>query len=650
MVVPLKLTARALLLGVLFVIIVCFIVSYAELVIMKIQIGVFQLSPVVIGIFFFVIIINRISGKISRRLNLSGSELMVIYCMMLLAAMTSSRGLMEMLIPPLVSINYFANETNEWKELFFKYIKPQIVPFDISGGESQSIARMFYENTEPNPDIPWMKWLPVLLTWGIPILSIFFGFMCLSSIMSRQWIDNEKLVFPLVQLPLEIVKDSQSRRFFPNKLMWVGFIIPVVIYTLNGLHNIFPAVPFLSLKTNLNQYINEKPFNAIYHTSLNISFAAIGFFYLLTTQLLFSLWFFFIMTRVQDVFASIMGQRITNIPLFPARTYIGYQVAGAYLVLIIYWIYTSIPHLKRVLKCAFIKINVDDSNELMPYRIAVWGLIASFLITVFWCWWAGLSLWVAIFELGIYMFMVAIVMARSVSEGGMLVTETPFRPVDIMIMFKSKSSLDRSSISFLSLFDAVFAKDQGGHILTGFMDSLKFSDGVKLKRRSLLTVFGVGLVVTLVSAASIQLYLSYRYGGNFLMPYTYRGNPVAILRDYATALMGMQTEANPAYFIPFFIGIGITFFLAFMRAIYWWWPFHPLGYALPASWTMTAFWLPIFIAWLLKSIIIKYGGVKQYLKFKPFFLGMILGEFSMATIWVGVSWITKEPAPYFPWN
>ncbi|MFC1712423.1 DUF6785 family protein [Candidatus Poribacteria bacterium] len=642
-----SLSLRALLLGILFVVLICFIVSYAELVIMRIQIGVFQLSPAVLGVFFFIIVINRALGRIHRRMKLSPSELMVIYSMMLLAAMTSSRGLMEMLIPPLVSVNYFANETNEWADIFFKDIKPELVPFDITKGESQPIAKAFYENVDPDPSIPWGAWIPPLITWSIPIILIFFGFMCLASIISRQWVDNEKLAFPLVQLPLEIVRDSEARGFFSNKLMWLGFAIPAIVFSLNGLHNIFPAVPLVNLRTNLNQYFTEKPFSAMYRISLNISFAAIGFFYLLTIQLLFSLWFFFVMIRIQDVLASVMGKRITNMPLFPARTYIGYQVAGAYFVLVAYWIYVSLPYLRDVVRSAFTSVHIDDSGELLPYKVAGWGLIISFTFTTLWCWWAGLSLWFAVFELVIYMFVVAIVMARSVAESGMLVTEASFRPIDLYVIFQNKSTLGRSSMAFLSLFDAIFVKDQGGHILTGFMDSLRFSDGVKLKRRSLLLVFGVGMFVTLVVAASIQLYLPYRYGANYMHGYTYRGNPRNVSSYYASVASG---TANSRYLIPFFAGMVVTGFLAAMRALYWWWPLHPLGYALPSSWTMSAFWFPVLIAWSVKSLVMKYGGVKRYIKLKPFFLGMIFGEFSMAALWVAISWLTKAPTPYFPWN
>ena len=136
---------RASVLGILFAVLTCFVVSYAELVIAYIQIGFLQLPPAVIGLFFFIIVLNRLAGKLNRRLSLSQQELMVIYCMMLLASMISSRGLMEKLIPALIAVNYYANESNEWAEIFFKNMRPQLVPFDVTKGGSQPIAVSFYE-------------------------------------------------------------------------------------------------------------------------------------------------------------------------------------------------------------------------------------------------------------------------------------------------------------------------------------------------------------------------------------------------------------------------------------------------------------------------------------------------------------------------
>ncbi|MBM3237118.1 hypothetical protein FJZ31_12570 [Candidatus Poribacteria bacterium] len=640
---------KALIIGIFFVVAICFIVSYAELVITYIQIGFLQLPPAVIGVFFFLVVASRLLKKLSPRLGLKQQELMMIYCMMLIASMISSRGMMEKLIPALVAVNYYANEPNGWANLFFPNIKNWLVPFDPAKKTGQPIAVAFYEQLDPNDPLPFAPWVTPLLVWGVLILLIFFGFLCLASILRKQWVDNEKLTFPLVQLPLEFVRDEATGGFFKNPLMWLGFALPTLIFTLNGLHGIYPAVPWFSLQHNLNQFFTERPFNAMYYTPAFISFAAVGFFYLLPTQLLFSLWAFFLFTRLQDILAAVFGLRVSGMPLYPTRLYIGYQIAGAYLVLVIYFIYVSIPHLKQVLKRVFTQESMSDSEELLPYRVAFWGLILSFLLSVLWCYYSGLTLWFAFFELLIYIGFVAVVMARSTAESGLLMTETSFRPIDLYVMVEQKAALGPSSLTFLSFFDAIFTRDQRGLILTGFLDGLKIADGVEMKRRHLLVFFFVAIILALVCSAIIHLWLPYRHGANYMYSYVYSGNPLWAFSDHAPALEGFSTETSWVALTFFVIGIIFTAFLACMRTLYWWWPFHPLGYALSASWTMIVFWFPVFLAWLVKYPLMRYGGVRLYLKIRPFFLGMIFGEFSMAVIWTLISFLFRVPAPFFPW-
>ena len=64
---------------------------------------------------------------------------------------------------------------------------------------------------------------------------------------------------------------------------------------------------------------------------------------------------------------------------------------------------------------------------------------------------------------------------------------------------------------------------------------------------------------------------------------------------------------------------------------------------------MIVFWCPVLVAWAIKQPVIRYGGMKVYKRLRPFFLGMIFGEFSMAVIWTVISWIFNVPAPFFPW-
>jgi len=474
--------------------------------------------------------------------------------------------------------------------------------------------------------------------------------LCLATLLRRQWVDNEKLTFPFAQLPLEFVRGTEAGGLFRNRLTWIGFAIPALIFTLNGLHGIIPAVPGLSLSTNLNRYFTERPFNSMAYTTIYFSFAAIGFFYLLPVQLLLSLWAFFIFTRVQDVIAASFGMRIASMPLYPTHSFIGYQIAGAYVVLVCYLFYVSIPHLKQIVKRVFRRAELDDSNELMPYSVAFWGLILSFILSIVWCYLSGITLWFAGFEILIYMFFVAIVMARSTAEGGLLMTETSFRPVDMYSMLVAKSTLGGPTLTMLSLFDAVFTRDQRGLILTGFLDSLKISDGVNMKRRSLLPILGVGILVAMFSAGVIHLWLPYHRGAINMYSYVYWGNPLWGFRDNAAAVERVGGQyADWTALIFFIVGVGITIFLVIMRTMFWWWPLHPLGYALSASWTMIVFWFPVLVAWAIKQPLTRYGGMRLYRRFRPFFLGMIFGEFGLAVLWTIVSWAANVPAPSFPW-
>ena len=77
----------------------------------------------------------------------------------------------------------------------------------------------------------------------------------------------------------------------------------------------------------------------------------------------------------------------------------------------------------------------------------------------------------------------------------------------------------------------------------------------------------------------------------------------------------------------------LSFFLMAMRTRLLWWPLHPAGYALSASWTMNMLWFPLFLSWAAKAVLLRYGGLKAHRQAVPFFLGLILGEFIMGSFW-----------------
>src|SRR5579862_1397730 len=350
------LSMRGLAVGTVAVVITCFTVCFAELVVSQIQIGFLQLPPVVIGMLVLILGARAILTRYAPRLGLRPHELFTIYVMMLMASMVSSRGLLEKLIPLLPVPNYFATDTNNWRGLFFKSIPKWLVPWDPNGPPKQFATRAFFDGLKPGEQIPWHAWLVVLGAWGIFVGLIFFAYLCLAVILRRQWVDNEKLSFPLVQLPLEMIRsstpDTGLRSSGPpllrNPITWAGFAMPALLFGFNGLHQWYPSIPDLPVDIDVNALFTTPPYNALGFTRIYISLAAIGFFYLLPTDLLFSLWFFFVLNRSADIICATQGYVPEVMPLYDVKTYIGYQIIGAYFVLVAYMAWAARPHLARV--------------------------------------------------------------------------------------------------------------------------------------------------------------------------------------------------------------------------------------------------------------------------------------------------------------
>lgn len=641
-------TGRALLAGLAAIVVTVFIVAWAELVTGTIQIGFLQLPPVVIALLFVFALVNRALARLSPRYPLSAGEMVVVYCMMLMASMVTSRGLMEDLIPMQVGINYFATPANKWEETFFPHIKQWMVPWDVNGGALQPLVVSFYEGLKPGAPLPWRPWVLPTLAWLGLVALVYAAFLALSAFLQRLWADHELLAFPLVQLPLEMISLERSREFLRNPLMWLGFGVPLVVFGLNGLHQIWPTIPQLSVSVNLNQYFRGRPWSDLGYLTMFFSMAAVGFFYLLPGEVLLSLWAFFILARVQELIGSSFGMNMQGMPHAGVKLFVGYQTVGAYFGLVGYMAWTSWPRLRAMLASAARRDRAGDRDELMPYSSALAVLGIAMIGIIAYCSAAGMSPWVALVEFGIYLLVQCIVMARSTAEAGMPMTEGSFTPLDVMGIFVNKRVLGIRNLTVMAFLDCVFTRDLRGLVLTGFLDGQKMADAVHMRRRSLLWVFVVALVVSTLVAGVFHVVLPYLRGAVTMYYYTYRSIPTQFWNEHYPLVTGQNTFTWAAGLWTA-VGVAATVGLSLIRRNFLAWPFNPLGYALCASWTTTVFWFPMLVAWILKTLIMRYGGIGAYRTARPIFLGLIFGEFTMAAVWTLVSCVFRTPAPFFPW-
>jgi hypothetical protein len=90
------------------------------------------------------------------------------------------------------------------------------------------------------------------------------------------------------------------------------------------------------------------------------------------------------------------------------------------------------------------------------------------------------------------------------------------------------------------------------------------------------------------------------------------------------------------------LGAVTVVFIAAMRLRFLWWPFHPVGYILGLSVLADEGrgQSPFFIAWLAKSLVLRYGGLRLYQQTLPIAVGLIIGDVLNRSLWNVISLVT----------
>ena len=654
---PPRVRARTFLIGLPLVVALCALSVYADMVSKIVQFGVLQIAPPAVVALLAFALLNRGLVKWAKIKLLNPAELIVIYAMCLVGVMVSTRGIIEKLVPPLAYLPYFATRENKLAETVSQYMPAWAMPFTPANavGNASPAITGFWEGN--GGIVPWATWLGPLVAWGALWACVVWCFLCLATLLRKQWMDNEQLRFPLTALPLALAKDEiEGQPFFSNPMMWAGAAFAFVVFGINGLSANFPDVPHIVTNLNLGPYFSERPWNAMDYTPLYFSLAAVGFAYFLPTDLLFSLWFFFVLTRLQDAAAVQMGGLPTGIGTHNARVWTGFQAAGAYLVLVLTWARVGWPSFKVILQSAWLgrrnRAHLgeagDDSGELFSYRAALSGLVLSFGGIVLWLSLAGLNPWLALAQMGIYIFFVAVVMSRAVSEAGLLMTETSFLPSHLISLVYPLGGMGPHNAAMMGLTNATFARDLRGVLLSPFMDAQKMATEVGLKPRAMRWPLLGSIVLSFGVSCALFLFLHYKDGGLALYGYP-KTNAMNMFNQASAIGSGSGFVADATAYGGFAVGIAVTLLLVWSRAQFSWFPLHPLGYALAPTWTMICFWFPFFVAWVIKSGVLKFGGIDTYRKLSPFMLGLILGEFSAAVFWSLGNILRGWNAPEFPW-
>lgn len=626
---------RAIITGALMSAFLAFFITYCEMLPIRGSLANTYMPAGAILMLFILIFVNLLLKKL--KIEFKPAELMLIYGMMVVSGI-SLIDFFSHAIFMVVAPFYFANSANQYAQIQ-GFIPKWLIP------KNPESLTSFYEGLPSGTAVPYGEWVGPLFFMSLMFIGIMLMMFCLSVIIRRQWIDNERLVFPLTYVPIEMVKDESGGSgippFFKNKIMWIFFFIPVAVYAINNLNAWFPSLPVIPSAFSIQGLFTEKPWSAL--ESINggkIYYCIIGFAYLIPASLSFSMWFFYVFFQIQTLIGTVCGFQMPIFQGYGQKAFHVYQGAGATVAFAGLLVWLMRGHLKQVLAKVFKNDpSVDDSQEGLPYKVAFWGLVAGILLICFWGMAAGISFW----KVFIWLFFFAciiIVLTRMVSEGGLYLVIFGFQPIDLIFPFAGSAILG-ASMPMLFLANNMYAFNIQQCFATFSLGNFKIADSLKINRRKMSFAMILSLVICLFVVGLTVLNLSYHRGAANLQWFFTNFFPNQSTNNRIVRYMSTPEPASLKDVFTMATGGGVVLFLFFMMRMFVKWPFHPLGYIIGATAIMRALWFCTLLGWFIKVVTVRVFGIKVHEHLKIGFAGLILGEFVSWGFWPIVSILVR---------
>ena len=618
------LTWRVLLLFAITAPINCYFLIQMELVRYTFPTWVVPLSNVIF-ILTAVMLINAVIRLLKSSLALGQGELLFLYVTLSLATTLAGCDVLQAILSVLGHSTWFATEENEWRTLFWHHLPQWLTVSD------RDALRGYYLG-ESSLYLPQhlRVWGPVIAAWILLFLVTAFIFLCLNTILRRQWAERERLTFPIIQLPLAMT--NPTSRFFRNKRMWIGFAIAAGISLFNGLSHLYPVIPHIPVTRRFFTF-HEPPFS-LYGTIITAFYPfAIGIMFLMPLDVLFSTTFFYFLYRNEVALAKAVGWH--SIPNFP---YLNEQTIGAFIGLCFFFAWTGKRHFHSVLKSATsrrreaqIRHRSQTRDEPMSYRTAVWGFVLGILLFAFLLYKAGMAIWLAL-VFAVLFLITPLVTTRIRAESGIFVHAYHWQaPRYILNTVLGTHRLGAQNLTALSV--CFFNRDYRPQQMPHQLEAFKIAEIARISQRQMLWTLLIATAFGALVALWVQLHLYYQFGADsgYFGPWA-----LGYGREYFRRLTNWITYPLDTDWIGvIFIGIGFTVMMAlsYLRVKFFWLPLHPLGYVMASNQEMSDLWIPLLIALFLKWLILRHGGIQSYRRIIPFFLGLVLGDYLMGSTW-----------------
>ncbi len=584
-----------------------------------------------VGVVFFllilVLVVNVLVRLARRAWALRRSELMLVWCMMIVSATIPASGLMRYLLPAVAAPPYMAQRADIfWEDTVLKEAPDGLL---LSRDARSVSAREFYLGTPKGErvTVPWDRWAKVFLTWGVFLTFYYLGTLLLFGILRKQWVEVERLTFPLARVPLELTQGAEHSSLLPALFHDRTFLVGSAVTVAFGLVRILPILfggrdgwlPSVPIRA---AFVGT-PWESMGMDDGRIFPIAIGFAFLVPSDVSLSIWLFYVLSRVQ----VIVGQSVGYGEAGWWAPFSVWRQAGAYVVFSVVLLWMARRHLITVLRRALGLVGGEvDDQEPIGYRFGFWGLLICLAGMVGWYVYLGMGVRAALALLGALLCLV-LVNARLVAQGGMFFVQKAWGPPDIVHDISGGHAFSAAGAVVAQAQHMALTNDVREIFGPHAINALRISAVFEKHRHWFVPAMVAALVVGALAAGYASLrWVYYDVGGiNILQPWSVVGAPTH------TFNRAHQMISNPAgsariNLEGFLAGGGVMLVLMLMRHNFYWWPVHSLGFLVTPSYAISQLWFSFLIGWGVKFSLMKFAGGGALRSGRKFFLAAIIAE------------------------
>ncbi len=226
-----------------------------------------------------------------------------------------------------------------------------------------------------------------------------------------------------------------------------------------------------------------------------------------------------------------------------------------------------------------------------------------------------------------------------ICQAGMLYTQTAYGSLDVLAPTLGTAMFSMSPLYTVARFEGMFVYDTREMLAPTLLNGSKAAEPPVFTSGAYFTPWSFPWGSAWIVSAAASLWLPYYNGGaNSLQnSWMYNTAPQKSLRFLggAASVPYVGSWTNGLHIGAGFLGV---LGLLLLRAQAGW---GCIPSALVASVSAArTLWLSIFLGWVFKSLIQRYGGMKGYTSLLPFFLGLVVGDVLNAVLWIVIGYMT----------